>query len=117
MASGFESLPVHDEAAALDIVEGERELLEEVIALFRESTAGRIDELRRAVDQSDLRGVANAAHSIKGAAANICAERVRALATEVEKVALAGEKNALPTLAASLCAEFDRFNQEVTFAA
>lgn len=117
MPPGFDSLPVHDEVTALDMVDGERELLEEVIGLFRDNTADRIADLVSAVAAADARAIANAAHSIKGAAANICAERIRALADELEKVALQGGADPMADLCDHLRAEFERFNREVAFCA
>lgn len=117
MFPDLDALPVHDELAALDMLEGERELLEEIISLFRESTVDRMVDLSASLDAGDVQGVSAAAHSIKGAAANICAERIRSLSTELESMARRGELDGLTELVEALVVEVDRFDQEVSFTA
>lgn len=117
MIPDISTLPVHDEEAALELMDGERELLEEVLDLFRESTAERVQSLSDALPANDLSALAAGAHSIKGAAANVAAERLRALATQLELDARQGESDDLEQLAQLIRDEFDRFLKEVTFSA
>ena len=106
-----------DEAAALDMVEGERDLLEEILDLFQECTRERVDDLKDAVSSGELEGVGSAAHAIKGAAANICAERIRVLAAQMESDARQGAVGDIAEMCDMLEAEVDRFTNEVEFTA
>ncbi|MEM7167681.1 MAG: Hpt domain-containing protein [Planctomycetota bacterium] len=117
MIPELDGRPVMDEAAALDMVEGERDLLEEILELFEDCTRDRVAELRESVASGELDRVSSAAHAIKGAAANICAERIRLLAAQMESDARQGVVADISEMSAMLEAEFDRFVAEVEFTA
>lgn len=117
MIPDLEGRPVMDEVAALDMVEGERDLLEEILELFQDCTRERVDELRQSVSAGELDRVSSAAHAIKGAAANICAERIRVLAGQMESDARQGVVADISEMSEMLEAEFDRFVAEVHFTA
>lgn len=111
------ALPVLDVEQALLLVEGERELLEEIIQLYRTTTAERVADLQVALADGCLEGVAAAAHSIKGASSNICAARLRTVAARLETDARQARTDHLSELCGLVQSEFERFQQEVEFAA
>lgn len=99
---------IFDRQAMLDEVEGDEDLLEEVLQIFLEHTPKQLKELRRAVEAGDALQVQEQAHSLKGAAASIKAETMRAAALEME---LAGRNRALEgagALLEDLAREFER---------
>ncbi len=75
---------------ALEQTAGDEELLEELLDLFKDSSAQDFEQLCRAADSGDARGIVAAAHSIKGAAASLGIEGVRLLALEMETAAREG---------------------------
>ena len=76
---------------ALEQTGGDEELLDELLALFRDSSAQDYEQLCRAAEANDADGVVAAAHSIKGAAASLGIEAVRQLALEMESRARQGD--------------------------
>jgi histidine phosphotransfer protein HptB len=68
---------------ALEQTAGDEELLEELLTLFRDSSASDLRLLQEAVDKNDPAGVV-AAHSIKGASASLGFEGIRQLALAME---------------------------------
>lgn len=75
---------------ALEQTAGDEELLEELLLLFKDSSSQDFEQLCRAADSGDAQGIVSAAHSIKGAAASLGIEGVRALALEMETAAREG---------------------------
>jgi HPt (histidine-containing phosphotransfer) domain-containing protein len=71
-------------------VDGDRELLAEVIGLFLEDGPMQIEAMRRGLADGDSNAVRRAAHSLAGAAGNFGATDVTASARALEAEALAG---------------------------
>lgn len=102
---------VWDESAALKRVREKPERLVSLTKRFLDVIGSDLDELHRAVLDEDFVTARRAAHTIKGVAANMCAEELRREAFELE---LAAENNSaqvlkekLPALDAAL-AELNR---------
>ena len=75
---------------ALDQVEQDRALLDEVVENFVDTAPDLLDDLRKAANGADADALRRAAHSLKGAAANICAEPMRATADTLEQMGQGG---------------------------
>jgi two-component system sensor histidine kinase/response regulator len=73
-----------DEATLLECVEGDTELLREVVELFLEDSPRLLDEVRTAVEAGDASVLKRAAHTLKGAASNFGAAAVVTAALELE---------------------------------
>lgn len=73
-----------DKAFALEQTAGDEELLEELLVLFKDSSASDLEQLQQAAATSDAAGVVRAAHSLKGASASLGMEGIRQLAMEME---------------------------------
>jgi len=71
---------------ALENLAGDRELLMEVLDTFIETIPKILDDLHNAVSNGDASRLAAAAHSLKGAAANVCAEPIRRTARRLEEL-------------------------------
>ena len=106
--------PVFDRAALLDRVDGDEELLGELLAIFLEQTVADLDALKQAAEGGSAEDAHRGAHSIKGAAANMGAMAVSHAAREAEEAArnndLARVQDALITVIEQ---EFERFRQHV----
>ena len=75
---------------ALARLDGDRDLLEEIIATLLDSEPGSMASLRDAVEASDPVRVAQAAHALKGAVSNVAAGAALAAATRLEDMGRAG---------------------------
>jgi signal transduction histidine kinase/CheY-like chemotaxis protein len=79
-----------DRAEVLGRLEGDDQLLREVIDLFVQDSVALLDRLRRAVEANDAAEVRAAAHRLKGAASNLAAGPVTDAARALELVAEQG---------------------------
>ncbi len=84
------SLAVLDLPGALERMDGDRDLLEEVLHLFAEEWPKSKDELQTAIDAGDCRLSERLAHTLKGASGSLGAQRVSCAAFELEKLSRAG---------------------------
>ena len=79
-----------DWTAALALMDGDRELLEEVARLFVEEWPKTKAELEESIEKRELKTSERLAHSLKGAAAHFGAPRASEAAFELEKLARSG---------------------------
>jgi signal transduction histidine kinase/CheY-like chemotaxis protein/HPt (histidine-containing phosphotransfer) domain-containing protein len=94
-------------------LEDDQELIDAVLDNFLEDGPRQMEELKRLVASGDEAGSARQAHSVRGAAANLCGERVRRLAEEVERTADAGKMDVARGMMDGLQAEFDLLLQAI----
>jgi HPt (histidine-containing phosphotransfer) domain-containing protein len=85
-----------------------RDLLTQVIDIYRNDTPQRLDRLRRALDEGDAAEAELLAHSIKGSSANVGAPIVVQLAAEIELEVAAGTLADTDGKLARLASEIDR---------
>ncbi len=78
-----------------DLTAGDDAFRNEIVGLFLEDTGRHMAGLKRAVVDAKTLEVAEIAHSIKGAAANLGAERLRTLAHGIERKATEGSLDGL----------------------
>ncbi len=64
---------------------GKPAIIKKVVEIFVEKTPGQIEVIKEALDLGDFESVVRLAHSLKGAAACICATRFQELAIRMEK--------------------------------
>ena len=76
-----------DRASLIERVEGDQELLAEMIQLFRQDAPNLIGAMRAALEHGDMEVLERSAHSLKGAAANLSAKAAAEAAMHLEKVA------------------------------
>jgi two-component system sensor histidine kinase/response regulator len=96
--------------AALQVVDGDRELLREVVDLFlKEDCPRRLRELAEGIEQQDARAVRVGAHSIKGAALSFGGQAVGAVAQRLEQIGREGNLSGAKILLEELKVELDRF--------
>jgi CheY-like chemotaxis protein/HPt (histidine-containing phosphotransfer) domain-containing protein len=82
---------VFDQSVLLAQVEGDQELLAELVELFAEDCPRLLSEIEQAVVRGEGEGLARAAHTLKGAASNFGAQGVVTLARRLEEMGYAGE--------------------------
>ena len=97
---------------ALEIVEGEVDLLKEIVQLFIQGAEEKVPAIKQGVEEKDFEKVVYNAHSLKGGAGSIAAFGFRALCENIEK---AGRNRDMEKIAESfdlLQAEFERLKKE-----
>jgi HPt (histidine-containing phosphotransfer) domain-containing protein len=75
-----------DHQAVLEQADGDEGFVAEVIGLFLDDAPGRMAEIREAVQQSDARRLAAAAHALKGSAGCLSAGPAMAAAFRLENI-------------------------------
>jgi two-component system sensor histidine kinase/response regulator len=80
-----------DRAALLDRVEGDEELLVEMVQLYVEDAPRALKTMRSALQQGDLHALERAAHSVKGSSANLAANPAAEAAQRLEQDAKRGD--------------------------
>ena len=85
------------------------ELVLELFRLFIDTTMGDIEDLSAALACRDARRVANIAHRLKGSAACIGAQPIRAEAERIEGFGLRGQLQPALKCMRSLHSEYERF--------
>ncbi len=114
MTPNLDAVPVHDHATCMELLEGDHELYQELLALFRESTGEILDTLEEANREGDWDQVRMTAHSLKGSSANLSVERLHALATLLEESLRNGHTVDVDAYAVALRREFDAFVELTT---
>jgi two-component system, sensor histidine kinase and response regulator len=109
-----------DFAELLSRVDNDRELLHELLRIFKEEFPRHLQALREAVGAADGKLVASAAHTLKGMFLNLAAAPAAAAAARLEQIGRNGEKSgfqgalaAFERDAASLLPQLDAFMTEV----
>jgi PAS domain S-box-containing protein len=104
---------VFDQASVLARMMGDSELATMVFEAFRGDMPLQIQTLRALLLSGDAHSCARQAHLIKGASANVGAERLRKVAAEMEKAAQAGDLNACNDRMTDLEARFLEFQYAI----
>jgi PAS domain S-box-containing protein len=81
----------NDMASALERVEGDVELLHEMVGLFLEELPELLTNLREAVTAGDAKAIERAAHKLKGSVGNFAAQPAFEAAFRLEKIGRAGD--------------------------
>lgn len=81
---------VFDKAGMIERLMGNESMAKEVAEIFLGDMPRQFHELRNSLQTGDVKGVRNRAHAIKGAAANVGGEAMRAVALTIEKAGETG---------------------------
>ena len=74
----------------LDLDDGATGLLSEMVAIFRDDTPRRIQDILEALDKGDADELSRAAHALKGGSGALGAKALRVLAADLEALGRAG---------------------------
>jgi HPt (histidine-containing phosphotransfer) domain-containing protein len=102
--------PPFDADDLLERTCGDRELLTEVVDIFRADTPSQLAALQLAVATDDLGGVERAAHRLRGSLSSLSARPAADAALALETQARAGERAALAESLLVLEQEVDRLS-------
>ncbi len=90
-------------SVALGRVEGDKDLLKELVETFQEDLSERVASLTAAIQRGDDQETLQSAHSLRGPLGILCAEKALALAGELETLGRAGQLGE----AATICTAFE----------
>jgi HPt (histidine-containing phosphotransfer) domain-containing protein len=97
---------VLDLAEAMANMDGDAELLREIVEIFLEVGEPQLDTIGQYIVQEDVQQVAIQAHAMKGGAANFCAEKFVAGAQQLETLAKNGSLDGAETMLAQMRADY-----------
>ncbi|MCH7493451.1 PAS domain S-box protein, partial [bacterium] len=100
-----------DEKGLIARVEGDHELLREVVELFLEEHPETMAQIGRALEKGDGAAVARAAHMMKGSVSNFCAEPARSAALRLEEAGKSGDLSGAVALFHALERELDQLQR------
>jgi CheY-like chemotaxis protein len=106
-------VPIFNRSELLQRLGGKEALLPRFLQLFADSTDVSITQLQHAILSGTSDEIHRQAHSIKGAAANIGADRIQACATRLDTAAKSGESDTISTQTAQLIQEYELFKKTV----
>jgi HPt (histidine-containing phosphotransfer) domain-containing protein len=94
--------PVFDLGAALDSLDGDTELLREIVGISMTQFPKHMEKIREGISARNPKILEHAAHSLKGTGANLLAQGVMEAASRLEEIgragSVAGSKEALVKL-------------------
>ncbi|HWB11133.1 MAG TPA: PAS domain S-box protein [Pirellulales bacterium] len=112
-ADGHHDTSTVDWAAALERLQGDRELLEELIGVIRQEAPLLLAAVREAVQRGDAPALRLSAHTLKGSLGNFAAARAVEAAKRLELMGKTGDLSDAAQALAVLETELDRFLPEL----
>jgi HPt (histidine-containing phosphotransfer) domain-containing protein len=100
-------------ASILEGLEGDSELLTELIQLFSGGAPHLIEAMRNALQLGDMQELGRSAHSMKGAASNFLAHGTVSAASQLESDAKKGDAESAKASLAALEARVERLLPEL----
>ncbi|MBT3368826.1 MAG: hypothetical protein HN416_16900, partial [Nitrospina sp.] len=110
-SANFPDREAFDFSRAMEVVDGDRELLREIAILFLDECVQKIDPIREGIRAGDAGIVEETAHSLKGAAGSIGAKRLEQRFLQLEMVGKAGMPQESEIDLAELEQEIDTFRE------
>lgn len=104
------ALPVDsvlDLAEAMSNMDGDAELLQEIVEIFLEMAGPQLDTIAQSIHDQDPHQVAIQAHAMKGGASNFCARKFVASAAKLELLAKGGTLDGAKPMLASMRSGFE----------
>ncbi|MGB6944368.1 MAG: Hpt domain-containing protein [Bryobacteraceae bacterium] len=95
---------------------GDRKLAGIVLRGFLQDVPSQLENLRQRLKHADSPGTRAQAHMLKGAAATVAAEDLRAMALSMEQAGRAGELDRCRQLLPRVAEEFERFKRALDWA-
>ena len=104
--------PEMDPRELLGRIDNDRQLFDELIAMFLDDTETRLATIKTAIERDDREALRRTAHAIKGAAANLGARRVFSTAARLE-TASTNPGNGVHNLYAELVGDYARVKSQL----
>jgi HPt (histidine-containing phosphotransfer) domain-containing protein len=100
--------PVFDREILMEMVMGDEDFARTVVKAFLSDIPAQIAALKGHLASGNMQGVERCAHSIKGAAANVGGESLRAAAHEMEKAGKACHREDIKSRLSEMETQFSR---------
>jgi HPt (histidine-containing phosphotransfer) domain-containing protein len=104
---------VFDMGELLDLVADDRGLAEKILDCFQQEMPQQIQRLKTAVEAGQTNEVAESAHSIRGASANVGGKALQSLSLEIEQAARAEDMAAVRVQANQIDEQFLRLQEAI----
>lgn len=104
-------MKIFDHDRALEIADGDDELLSELLSLFRDTSPALLAEIQTAISEQDHDRLRRAAHTLKGSAANVGATATSDAARIMEAAIVAGDFARATSLYEQVAAELRQFSE------
>lgn len=111
MDSNPPQAPLIDWQQALDALDGNRELLSELIEIYREECPKLRAEIAVSLESADMPGLRRAAHTLKGALGHLAAANGLQLAQQIEDHVRCNDATAIHPLWPLLQTQLDEIDQ------
>ena len=108
-----EVIGIFNEKELMERLMGDRSLAGKIVAGFLQDAPSQLRRLGEKLEQGDADGARRQAHMLKGAAATVSADALRALALAVENAARAGELERAASLLPRMSGEFEQLKTAV----
>ena len=99
---------VFDQHNLLQRVDGDEELVYELIQLFLQDAPQRMSALEVALEKRDVEQLVQVIHTLKGSAGNLCAKRLSEATEQFEIAARKGNQRLIPSLFVQVQHEMSR---------
>jgi HPt (histidine-containing phosphotransfer) domain-containing protein len=109
------SIEIFDQVKALELMEGDVDLLRELVSLFKSERIELMGQLKSAIVSGDCDSVRMAAHRLKGASASVGGERTAAIARVLEAMGAAGTLNNAEGFLVQLQTSLGEYDQATDF--
>jgi len=98
---------------AMENMDGDAELLAEIVEIFVETAPQQFDALAAAIAAGDVADVAIKAHGMKGGASNFCAGKFVGSALKLEQLAKSGTLEGAEDLLAAMRSDYAELGEVV----
>lgn len=105
---------VYDLSIALQRMDGDESLLQEVVDIFLEDYGNTLKELHAAIGRREPAALQRAAHTIKGAVGNFAAKRAGDIALRMESLSKGGQTEEAVALLSALEQEMETLVKALT---
>jgi two-component system, sensor histidine kinase and response regulator len=106
--------PMVDLDALMDRVDGDRELLKEMVVVFLEGSGSNMETFRSALESRDLPRLAASAHALKGCVANFSTRGAFETVSSLEALAKHGDVEAAREQYAQLSRQVEQLCGELS---
>lgn len=100
-------------AEAMNNLDGDAELLEEIVDIFLETAPEQLESLGNCIQINEIDTVAMNAHGMKGGASNFCAKRFVAAALKLEMKAKTGSLEGADAILSEMNDAFEEMKEVI----
>jgi CheY-like chemotaxis protein/HPt (histidine-containing phosphotransfer) domain-containing protein len=111
---GLDKKLIFDQSILRNNLQGDDEMVREIVAVFLEDVPHQIEKIVEALEQKDPKSVNRGAHALKGASANVGAVALRKTAYHIENAGEAGDLEKAAELTKQIQHEFEILQDHIS---